>query len=901
MGFKLPIEYQNAVDNFFANYIPFNNGHSSSNIPMLNPYADDSLNVEVNLISPDGRHIKKWGFFMRMANFNVINDLADSGKNELGADTTNILSPYSWRFRFAPDYEGTWTFSVTISNPKGPGLSTYTFNNFSFYCDAPTPTSNNHGFLKINQSNPSGYLQFDDGTPFFGIGENLADIRHGKTTNSFYDAHWYEFLKIDYDDYNTTFDEMSSGGANYTRIFMMKGGFAAEWQNLGVYDVWAEGSRSCCPSLQGCTNDQKSYKNNTYGNSTVDMNHGNRQYNLWAFDNLIEKAHEDGIYIQLCIDPYPPGSGYQDFIWGDHAYAYYTYDNNAKTHVDSLFASPKLRYYWKRRYKYILSRYGYSVNLAALETFNEIDGVMGFKNDSLTGQNGGGYCSCNCGKFYSIPGLRDTINNWHTDILGYAKNIIMPNANKHLTTVSFTDYGAWCCHDDIKNTIDQQNFYHLLTNPNIDFADIHSYINGQDKNQFGFLAFISSSSGFVRNTLGINNKPFHFGECMTPGNITVAGAGKARMSDTVEYFNGYKLTKTGSNNQGTCNFFNNYDISFHNELWATTFMNIFTSSLTWAWETVHWWPDANPTKAYYTTSDFATVDNVLGDPNTEFMPDGSQKTFFNKKIYHDFEPLSNFVQQTPGIDFSQHYTPMKFYGDGVSVLNDYQPNATPPVFPSASIECYYLLDNGNTGAYGWVHNLNYYWLNNYYYYSDGTTNINYENLSGCGLQAKSTQPLFWINLSPNTKYSIAYYYTRMGSAPSNFPQYSVQTTDASGAFYIDVTSLGCDSTTADFAFSISLSSGTPTGRTTNIQNKTNNDDFDILISPNPSDGVYNIKINKTGSYNISVYNSIGDIILVENDINKNATVDLSSQPVGIYYIKVSEGNNNLKHFKLIKR
>ena len=88
----------------------------------------------------------------------------------------------------------------------------------------------------------------------------------------------------------------------------------------------------------------------------------------------------------------------------------------------------------------------------------------------------------------------------------------------------------------------------------------------------------------------ITNKPFHFGECMTPGNITVAGAGKARMSDTVEYFNGYKLTKTGSNNQGTCNFFNNYDISFHNELWATTFMNIFTSSLTWAWETVHWWP-----------------------------------------------------------------------------------------------------------------------------------------------------------------------------------------------------------------------------------------------------------------------------------------------------------------------
>ena len=47
-----------------------------------------------------------------------------------------------------------------------------------------------------------------------------------------------------------------------------------------------------------------------------------------------------------------------------------------------------------------------------------------------------------------------------------------------------------------------------------------------------------------------------------------------------------------------------------------------------------------------------------------------------------------------------------------------------------------------------------------------------------------------------------------------------------------------------------------------------------------------------------VYNAIGNIILYEYD-KTNISVDLSNQPTGIYYLKVST-NGTSKYLKLIR-
>jgi len=142
----------------------------------------------------------------------------------------------------------------------------------------------------------------------------------------------------------------------------------------------------------------------------------------------------------------------------------------------------------------------------------------------------------------------------------------------------------------------------------------------------------------------------------------------------------------------------------------------------------------------------------------------------------------------------------------------------------------------------------------------------------------------------------------MVTIPSNFPHDSVQTTNASGAFYIDVKKLECDSTTADFAFKISIVSGNPTGRIANIESKQNTDDFNVLISPNPSDGIFNIIFTGQNNSNITnelfLYNSLGNLILNETNVT-NKSIDLSNQPKGVYYLKVSSNNTN-KYFKLIR-
>jgi len=897
VGFNLPKEYLVAVKNFFDNYDPKLNGldHSFTG-PMLNPYADDSLSVEVDLTSPDYRQITKWAFFMRVADF--LKEI-DSGhdpnyeKVRLDDNSSDPLRPFNWRFRFAPDYEGTWTFNITINTANDIstglpiyGFPTYHFNNFQFECIARL--AENHGFLKVNQSNKR-YLQFDDNTPFFGIGENVADIMHYNTSDHVLLDNTSVFLKLDFNDYNSTFDEMHSAGANYARIFMLPGNFAVEWQNLGVYDIWDANDISNCHAKTGC------------------CENGNRQYNLWAFDKLVEKAHDNGIYIQLCVDPYPPIVDYQDYIWGDHAYSRLTYDpssmpypnrtdilryftNDNSYYTDGDKTTTSLRGYWKRRYKYIMSRYGYSVNIAAIESFNEIDQVLGYKDRNVTSTS---ICPGNQGHWDEISGLRTLIDEWHTDILGYAKGTLMGNANKHLTTVSI---GPYYESGNSNNPLDA-NEYTLFNNVNIDMFDIHQYVNGNDRQCF-VEPFNTSSKAQVL----FPNNPFHFGEFMAPGLQDIPG----------------------HHDTWSCNLFNNYDISFHNELWASTFMGNFSTGLNWAWNVVHWWPNSNPIKLFYGPGDFdyISINNGINDPNeindrNDVPIPGTSipKTIINKKIYHNFKPLSDFITQSE-IDFTQNYTPHSGLENNMN------------------IESYYLVNSNKNMAYGWLHNLNSYWYNKYYYYYLDA-NHDWES-SNCNFSSVS-QGLLLQGFNSNSSYLITFYPTRLPDPNPNQIQVvppptltcTVDLLNQTGLLFIpenifnDYFDNSCDTSLSDFAFVISEISGAKIAQNpgqntsvlidtsylikngfikSNLVNENNNNNFTITITPNPSSGIFNVSINGFCDFEkineICIYDVRGNLLFKKQNI-KTTSVDLSNNPNGVYFLKVSS-NSSIKYFKLIR-
>ncbi|MCW5899470.1 MAG: hypothetical protein KIT10_09400 [Flavobacteriales bacterium] len=293
VGLRLPQEYQDATERFFDHY--YSGGVMEDATPGnvhpvydLNPYADDSLQLVMTLTSPSGSKIK-WGFFMREGRWS-----SEDPDAKLVEAPDDPLYPYHIRFRIAPDVEGPWRFDLAVKAPHtqtlaDQALPEHDYWGYKFHCGPPVP--GNRGFLKVSEANRRN-LQLEDGTPFFGLGPNLAD----KASSD-----WY-FLMRDYNLMKQALEDLHSMGGNFSRMYLMRSIFAPEWVNLGVYDSYR--------APQICLS-----------NPPWDLIYrGNCQYQCWAFDQLLDHIHDNGIYVQLCVDPYPPIKAYEIPIWGPHAY-----------------------------------------------------------------------------------------------------------------------------------------------------------------------------------------------------------------------------------------------------------------------------------------------------------------------------------------------------------------------------------------------------------------------------------------------------------------------------------------------------------------------------------------------------------------------------------------------------
>ena len=78
-------------------------------------------------------------------------------------------------------------------------------------------------------------------------------------------------------------------------------------------------------------------------------------------------------------------------------------------------------------------------------------------------------------------------------------------------------------------------------------------------------------------------------------------------------------------------------------------------------------------------------------------------------------------------------------------------------------------------------------------------------------------------------------------------------------------------------------------------------DFEIVISPNPTNSILNISFS-TMSQNtkIELYNSIGELVLTETISNKNNTINISDLSNGLYFMKVLEGSKVVALKKVVK-
>jgi hypothetical protein len=92
----------------------------------------------------------------------------------------------TWRVRFAPAVEGTWTWRTACSDPDDGGLHGQegTFQVSRYQGENPIYT---HGFLRVGD-NQRGFVHAD-GTPFFWLGDTVWSMSSGITTEE-----WEEYL-----------------------------------------------------------------------------------------------------------------------------------------------------------------------------------------------------------------------------------------------------------------------------------------------------------------------------------------------------------------------------------------------------------------------------------------------------------------------------------------------------------------------------------------------------------------------------------------------------------------------------------------------------------------------------------------------------------------------------------
>lgn len=84
--------------------------------------------------------------------------------------------------------------------------------------------------------------------------------------------------------------------------------------------------------------------------------------------------------------------------------------------------------------------------------------------------------------------------------------------------------------------------------------------------------------------------------------------------------------------------------------------------------------------------------------------------------------------------------------------------------------------------------------------------------------------------------------------------------------------------------------------TTSVENINENA---VSIFPNPNNGIFTIILNNTHKIEIETYNLLGELIFKTTSADQQTTLNLSSNPKGIYFVRTIDSNKNITNNKII--
>ncbi len=239
----------------------------------------------------------------------------------------------------------------------------------------------------LTLSNNFGTFQYESGEAYRGIGLNVC---------------WAS-------DYEYYFKKMKAAGMDITRIWICPWHLSFEWQQTGL--------------------------------GHYDLNSANQ------LDKILELAKKYSIYIILCIDYHGvarKGQGYfKENRWLENPYN--KVNGGPCKNAADIFTNEEAKIFFKKKYKYIVSRFGHSSQIACWEFYNETDLMAGKSID---------------------------VNRWHIEMAEYIHSI---DVHGHLVSSSSTRSYPEKIIDAFKSSAMDFVMYHSYNNLNIApyFVDFH--------------------------------------------------------------------------------------------------------------------------------------------------------------------------------------------------------------------------------------------------------------------------------------------------------------------------------------------------------------------------------------------------------------------------------------------
>ncbi len=275
-----------------------------------NPFNPAEVQVDVELTAPSGSSI-------------VIPAFVGRAFQRALVDNHEVLTPAGelrWQARFTPTEIGLWHWRWRRQRAAAVDVGNWQ----SF--EATPPHGDQHGFIRRSQRD-TRYLEFDDGHPYWALGENLS---------------WYAGQGTF--DYDRWIADLKANGCNYIRLWMPSWAFAPEWIERDSHGAVAQSSLG---------------------------NYERRLDRLWQLDHVIETAERQGMYVMLSL--FNHGAFSLDFNseWADNPYN--VANGGPLAQPRDFFTNPQAIELVRRRLRYIAARWGYSPNIMSWELWNEVD------------------------------------------------------------------------------------------------------------------------------------------------------------------------------------------------------------------------------------------------------------------------------------------------------------------------------------------------------------------------------------------------------------------------------------------------------------------------------------------------------------------------------------------------